>query len=147
MAQAPINFSDAIAKISDEFKNAIIDIFDPSLVTSTYDAATDVYTQTGDPAIVSGIAARIQPFRAQVNVAPGAIRNPSGDVRVRIQIPRTSVSGRIKRGWQILVTTAERNPELAGYTFNVDAVVNSSWRASITMECSVNVESEEGWTL
>ena len=147
MAQTPVVWSDAIGVISDEFKNAVIDILDPSLVTSTYDAETDNYTQTGNPTIVSGVAARIQPFRAQVNVASGAIRNPSGDVRMRIQIPRTSVSGRIKRGWQILVTTAERNPELAGYALNVDAVVNSSWRASITMECSVNVESEEGWTL
>jgi len=67
-------------------------------------------------------------------------------VRLRVQIPRTSVTGKIQRGWIVRVTEATRNPELLDYVLVVDAAVDSSWRASITIECSVNVENEGEWS-
>jgi len=56
------------------------------------------------------------------------------------------VVGKIQRGWIVRVTEATRNPELLDYVLVVDAAVDSSWRASITIECAVNVENEGEWS-
>lgn len=140
--RAPTVWADAIGVASDGFKNATVDILDPSLVTSTFDVATNGYTFVGNPVIASDIPARVQPVRLAVDQRAGATGNPSGEVRMRVQIPRDSFSGKIKRGYQIRVTEATRNPELENYLIVVDAEVNSSWRASITVEGMVNVENE-----
>jgi hypothetical protein len=142
MAQSPVEWADRIAAVSDRFKNATITIIDPSLITSTYDPVTDTYTPTGDGIVAEDIAARIQPVRLAVDMQGGATMNPTGEVRVRIQIPRTAYAGRVEHGWRIRVISADRNPELLEYLFTVDANVNSSWRASNTIEASVNVENE-----
>jgi len=146
MAQAPAVWADSIGTVSDEFKNAVVDILDPSLVTSSYNVDTNVTTYSGDPVIAAGIAARIQPVRLAVDTRGASTANPSGEVRLRVQIPRTSVTGKIQRGWIVRVTEATRNPELLDYVLVVDAAVDSSWRASITIECAVNVENEGEWS-
>lgn len=134
-------WSDRIADFSDTMKNARIQIIDPSAVTSTYDPATGAFTSTGDPVVATDVAARIQPFRIGIDIGANGTGNPSGELRLRIQIPRGSVLGRIQRGWQIRVLGAERSPDLKSYLFFIDAVVNSSWRASITIEATTNLEN------
>jgi len=67
-------------------------------------------------------------------------------VRVRVQLPRLPELGKIRRGWIVRVMSADRNLELDNFVLVVDSVVNSSWRASVTVECSVNVENESVWT-
>ena len=146
MAQAPAVWAASIGTVSDEFKNAVVDILDPSLVISIYDVDTNVTTYSGDPVIAAGVAARIQPVRLAVDTRGASTANPSGEVRLRVQIPRTSVTGKIQRGWIVRVTEATRNPELLDYVLVVDAAVDSSWRASITIECAVNVENEGEWS-
>jgi len=147
MAQTPVVWADSVGTISDEFKNATVTILDPSLITSTYNVDTGVTSQTGDPVIVAGVLARIQPVRLAVDTRGGTTGNPSGEVRMRVQIPRTAYVGKIRRGWIVNVTAASRNPELLDYVLVVDAVINSSWRASTTIECTVDVENVSDWTL
>jgi len=146
MAQAPTVWADSIGTVSDEFKNAVVDILDPSLVISIYDVDTDVTTYSGDPVIAAGIAARIQPVRLAVDTRGASTANPSGEVRLRVQIPRESVTVKIRRGWIVRVTESIRNPELLDYVLVVDSAMGSSWRAGITMECAVNVENEGAWS-
>jgi hypothetical protein len=137
--RAPSQWADSIANVSTQFMNATVDILDPSEVVSTFDVDTNAYTSTGNAVVAENISARVQPVRLSVDSRGGG--NPSGEVRIRVQIPRDSYSGRIKRGWLISVTAAERNPELLGYLFVVDSEVNSSWRATTTIEATVNVEN------
>lgn len=134
-------WSDYIAEMSDAYKNARIELIDPSRVTSTYDVTTGTFVSTGDPVVATDVAARIQPFRIGIDIGANGTGNPSGELRLRIQIPRGSVFGRIQRGWQIRVLEAERSPDLKSYLFFIDAVVNSSWRASITIEATTNLEN------
>lgn len=127
--------------------NATIQLRDPALITdSGYNVETNTYTPVGNPVVATDIPARIQPVRLAVDTVGGSTNNPSGEVRIRVQIPRTAYSGKISRGWQVRVLTATRNPELLDYLFVVDANVNSSWRASNTIECSVNVENDPSWS-
>lgn len=146
MAQAPSNWPDAIATVSEAFMNAIIELRDPTLVTTTRDVETNAVVTTGDPVIATNLEARIQPIRGSMDVSGGQVSNPSGEVRIRVQIPRTAYAGKILRGWQIRVISAERNPTLVDYLFVVDANVNSSWRASNTIEATVNVENDPNWS-
>lgn len=139
--RAPVVWASAIGVVSDSYKNATVSLLDQSLVTSTYNASTNTYTHVGDPVVVSGVAARVQPIRLQVDQRGAQTGNPSGEVRMRVQIPRTAYSEKIQRGWQVRVDEATRNPELENYLLIVDAVVDSSWRASITIEATVNVEN------
>jgi len=147
MAQAPVEWANRIAAVSDTFKNGVVDLLDPSLVTADYDVDTGLTTYVGDPVVRAGVPARVQPVRSSADTRGAGTANPSGEVRVRVQLPRLPELGKIKRGWIVRVTSADRNLELAGYVLVVDAVVNSSWRASVTVECSVNVENESVWTV
>lgn len=135
-------WSDIIAEVSDTMKPDRIELLDPSLVSSTYNVDTGTYVTTGNPVVATDVSARIQPFRVSVDVGANGTGNPSGEIRVRVQIPRTSVTGRIQRGWQVRVLKSERTPDLPTYLLFVDSVVNSSWRASITLECTVNLDNE-----
>lgn len=140
--RAPVVWADAIGEVSARFMNATVSLLNPSLVTSVFDVDTNSYVSSGNPVVAGPINARVQPIRLAVNVQAGGTANPSSQVRLRVQIPRESYSGKIQRGWQIVVTAADRNPELENYLLVVDAVVDSSWRASITVEGMVNVENE-----
>lgn len=141
MAQAPTVWADRIAAVSATYMNATVSLLDPSRVTSVFDVDTNAFVQTGDPVVASNIAARVQPVRLAVDVRAGGTGNPSSEVRIRVQIPREAFVGKIQRGWQIQVTASDRNPELLDYLFVVDSDVNSSWRASHTIEATVNVEN------
>lgn len=131
----------AIERVSDRFKNAKVSLIDPSLVTTTYDPVTNTETTTGDPVVVADVPARVQPFRVSNDLSANGTGNPSGEIRIRVQLPRESYTGRIQRGWQVRITEATRTPDLETYIFYVDSVVNSSWRASITMECTANLDN------
>ena len=146
MGQAPVEWASRIGAISDTFKNAVIDLLDPSLVTATYNVDTGLTTYVGDPVVRAGVRARVQPVRSSADIRGAGTGNPSGEVRVRVQLPRLPELGKIRRGWIVRVMSADRNLELDNYVLVVDSVVNSSWRASVTVECSVNVENESVWT-
>lgn len=139
--RSPVPWADAIAAVSDTLKNATVSLIDPSLVTTTFDVDTNATVQVGNPVVAADIPARVQPIRLSVDQRAAQAGNPTGEVRMRVQIPRLSYSGKIRRGWQVRVTNADRNPELENYLIVVDAVVDSSWRASITIEGMVNVEN------
>jgi hypothetical protein len=143
--RAPLVWADVIGEISDDYKNATISLLDPSLVTSTFDVETNAFVQVGNPVVAEGINARVQPVRLAVDTRASSTGNPSSEVRIRVQIPRTAYSGKIQRGWLIRVTQAERNPELLNLLFMVDSDVNSSWRASHTVEATVSVENDANW--
>ena len=143
--RAPLVWADVIGEISDDYKNATISLIDPSLVTSTFDVNTNQFVQVGNPIVAENIAARVQPVRLAVDTRAGSTGNPSGEVRIRVQIPRTTFAGKIQRGWLIRVTAADRNFELLNLLFVVDSDVNSSWRASHTVEATVNVEADANW--
>lgn len=146
MVQTPKPWADRIGAVSDTFKNATITLLDPTLVTTTFNVETGVTTTSGNAVKASGVAARIQPIRGVSEVPGASVSNPTGEVRVRVQIARSAYAGKIKRGWQIRVTAASRNPELLNYLFVVDADLNSSWRASNTIEAVANVENDPTWT-
>ena len=135
------SWSDAIGRTSDLYKNATITLLNPALVTTTFDVNTNLPVVVGDGIVVANIPARIQPVRLSVDSAAGATNNATGEVRLRIQIPRNAYSGRIARGWHVKVTQADRNPSLTRYLFFVDSNINSSWRASNTIEVTTNVEN------
>ena len=143
MAQEPLDWASRVEIVSDQYKNATITLIDPSLasVGEDYDPVTGVYTPGASGIVAEDIPARVQPVRLAVDMQGGATMNPSGEVWVRIQIPRSSLVGRVEHGWRIKVTSADRNPQLLDYLFTVDANVNSSWRASNTIEATVNVEN------
>lgn len=140
------NWPESIATVSDTYKNATVSLFDPSaLVETGFDVDTNTPTYSPESiaaaTVAEDIPARIQPVRLSVDSAAGATNNATGEVRLRIQIPRTAYSGRIVRGWQVRVTQADRNESLKRYLFFVDSNVNSSWRASNTIEVTTNVEN------
>ena len=143
MAQELLSWNDRIKIQSDKLKNAQIELRDPSRVMSVYDPVTNTLIQTGDPVVWTG-PARVQPVRLAVDTRGASTGNPSSEVRMRVQIPREAVSTRIERGWIVRVIDSEYNDQLEGYQLVVDAAVDSSWRASITVECSVNVEDVPG---
>lgn len=143
--RAPLVWANVIGEVSDDYKNATISLINPALVSSTFDVDTNSYTSVGNPVVAEGIDARVQPVRLAVDVRAGSTGNPSGEIRIRVQIPRTAYSGKIQRGWLIRVTAADRNPELLDLLFVVDSDVNSSWRASHTVEATVNVEADANW--
>lgn len=144
MATAVIPWSDRIKIISDRFKNAQVELRDPSRVVTVYDPLTATMVQSGDPVVWSG-RARIQPVRLAVDTRGGASTgNPSAEVRVRVQIDRDAITERIERGWIVKVTASEYNAQLLDYQLVVDAAVDSSWRASITVECTVDPEQVAG---
>jgi hypothetical protein len=139
--KAPTVWADVIGEVSATFMNATVSLLDPSLVTSVFDVDTNSFVSTGNPVVAEGISARVQPVRLAVDTRAGSSGNPGAETRLRVQIPRDAYSGRIQRGWQVRVTSATRNPELLNFLLIVDAVVNSSWRASITVEATVSVEN------
>lgn len=141
MPQAKATWADTIANVSADYMNATVSLIDPSLVSSAFDVDTNAYVNTGNSVVASDIPARIQPIRLAVDGRPGSSGNPSSEVRMRVQFARDAYAGKIKRGWQVRVTSASRNPELVDYLIVVDAVVGSSWRATTTVEGAVNVEN------
>lgn len=138
------SWEDQVAEVSSlsEFQNATIVISDPSLLTKTYDYASNTYTVSGDGVVYTG-QARIQPQRAASD-EQFMVADPSASKRILVQIPSTEVDG-VKRGWQVQVTDGGRNPALLGYLFTVVADVNSSHMASHTFECVVDVEQNPNW--
>ncbi len=143
--RAPIVWADAIGEVSATFMNATVSLLNPSLITGVFDVDTNSFVSSGNPVVAEGISARVQPVRSAIDVRAGSTGNPSSEVRIRVQIPRTAFSGKIQRGWLIRVTAADRNPEMLNQLFVVDAEVNSSWRASATVEATVSVENDANW--
>lgn len=128
---------------STEYQNAIIQITDPSALTTTYDYETNAYTVTGDGLVYDG-QARVQPNRSAREIDYAPVQDPSSAKAILIQIPSAEVVS-IKRGFQVRVTDGGRNSALEGFLFTVVADVNSSNMASHTFEAVANVEVDPQW--
>lgn len=138
------DWENEIAEVSElpEYQNATISILDPSLISKTYSYESNSYTVSGDAVVYSG-QARIQPNRSATVTS-----TPVGDISAAkyfiVQIPSAEFV-EIKKGFQVQVTDAGRNPRLLGYLFTVLADADSSHMASHTFECVVNVEQNPQW--
>lgn len=140
-------FSDWEQQIADvsslsDFQNATINIYDPSLLTKSYDYDTNAYTVSGDAVVYSG-QARIQPLR-NARDSQFMVGDPSSSKIITVQIPWSEVEY-VRKGFQVQVTDGGRNPSLTGLLFTVVADVNSSHMASHTFECVVDVEQNPSW--
>lgn len=111
---------------------------DPAFMTSTINLR-DIDSK----AVLVTTRARIIGIRAQLDVS--GIDNPTGNKRLRIQIPYVAYSQRIPRGTFVQVTASPRSPELLTYLITVESDNFSSNRASRTLECVVDVESSATW--
>lgn len=145
----PVTFTNdwaqEIADISGdpEYQNAEIEIRDPSLLTRTGNPL-DGYDYTGDPVVWLG-RARIASNRSSVGAGGTTSTNPTNIKAMRVQILYDQNFTRVKRGWQVRVTDGGRNSRLESYLFNVESDVNSSHVASLTFECTVDVEASPNW--
>jgi hypothetical protein len=133
---------EAISNTS-EFMNAVVNLIDPALVTTTWDIDTNTPTVTGDGIVAAGVMARINwPLRAVTD--PGtADADPSVIRAGRMTIPWSAYSGALRTGMQFKVTDGGDNPDLLRYTFRIDEPINGSNSASRAMKISVDGETAQ----
>lgn len=128
-----------------EYQNAEIEIRDPSLIVRTGDIENGYEYDDEDVVVWTG-QARIASTRSDVNAGGTTSTNPTSIKSMRVQIPYDKDFMRVKRGWEIKVTDGGRNSRLEDYLFAVESDVNSSQVGSLTFNCTVDVETDPGWT-
>jgi hypothetical protein len=128
---------------STDYLNAVVNLIDPSNVTTTWDIDTNEPVVTGNGVVARGIPARINwPLRAVID--PGtATANPSVVRAGRMTIPWSAYSGALRTGMQFIVTNGGDNPDLLRYVFRIDESINGSNAPSRVMKISVDGESAE----
>lgn len=154
-----IDWAARIAEVSSQsrFQTAEIRLEDPSLVEEEYDVETGQYTSVGDPVIYQGQARLI---------AVGAGRFDRGEnqsnattiTTIRIQIPNAvdgvaygeegyeeapyaaGLSGPVRRGCKVFVTSAPRNPSLVSKIFSINSDMQGSSAASRTFEAALDAD-------
>ena len=124
-----------------EYQNAIINICDPSLITTSWNIDTNTATPSGSAVLVRGIQARVNwPLRAVTD--PGTnVADPSIIRAGRLTIRYTDYPGPIRTGLVFIVTNGGDNPDLLRYVFRIDEAINSSNMATRVMKISVNGEA------
>lgn len=137
-----------IREVSERFDymTALIDIVDPSKVTTGWDIETNTPTVTGSGVIARGIPARINwPLRAVSD--PGTVTgNPSVVRAGRLSIPMSAYSGPLRDGLQFIVTACGDNLDLLRYVFRIDEAINGSNMANRVAKITVDGESTAGDT-
>lgn len=139
---ADLGSSVATVSTLPEYQNAVIIILDDSLLTETYDYATNSYTSEGDAVIYNG-RARISTKASQVDIAPSVQGNPTGEKRLIVQIP--AFAGVIKRGNKVRVVSGGRAARLEQSMFTVQSDINSSHMGARTFEAVADVEVDPDW--
>jgi len=127
-----------------EYQNAVIEIRNPDLLVRSGNIQTG-YTYTGDPVVWTG-QARVASTRSDIGAGGTTSTNPTSIKAMRVQIPYDKDFQRVYRGWQIRVLDGGRNSRLEDYLFAIESDVNSSHVASLTFNCTVDVESDPNWT-
>jgi len=138
------NWAAEVAEIStlSEYQNAFIRILDDSLLTETYDYATNEYTSDGDAVIYEG-RARISTKASQIDIAPSVQGNPTGEKKLIVQIP--AFAGVIKRGNKVQILSGGRAARLTHAMFTVQSDINSSHMGARTFEAVADVEVDPDW--
>lgn len=126
-----------------EFMGAVVNLIDPTLVTTVWDIDTNTPVVTGDGVVARGVKARINwPLRAVTD--PGTATGDPSVVRAgRMTIPWSSYAGALRTGMQFKVTDGGDNPDLPRYVFRIDEPINGSNSASRAMKISVDGESAQ----
>lgn len=103
-----------------------------------YDAKTDSYDYG---AVVYSGKARIQPIR-QPEVANDQIA-PQTTNRVRVQLPRSTMSLNIPMAARIKVVKTQDTPHMVGYLMTVAAVIDASQSFERTIICNTPMNKAE----
>lgn len=146
MAWTEERWTDEIAEIitSTEYMNAVVNIIDPTLVTTTWDIDTNTPTVTGNAVVARHVMARINwPLRS-VTDAGTTDADPSVIRAGRITIPWSEFSGPIRTGMQFVVIDGGDNPDMSRYVYRIDEAINGSNSASRAMKIAVDGESPQG---
>ena len=146
---SPVDFgtewAQEVADVSGDpiYQNCTIQVRNPTLLVRVGTITTG-YTYTGNPVVWTG-RARIASTRSSVNSGGATSTDPTSIKSVRVQIPYDAAFIRVQRGWQVRVTDGGRNPRLEDYLLTVESDVNSSHVASLTFDCTIDVESSPVW--
>lgn len=141
------DWAQEVADVSGEpiYQNAEIEIRDPSLVTRTGSVAGgDLEYDFSDVVVWTG-QARVASTRSDIGAGGNTSTNPTSIKAMRVQIPYDKDFTRVLRGWQIRVIDGGRNDRLEDYLFAIESDVNSSHVASLTFNCTVDVENVPNW--
>lgn len=136
-----INFSAMgaeMAKTSLPWMNASIQIVDPNIENSSWNAWTNEYTGGTGTVLWSG-PARIQHLRTELMPEVGF--SQAGIRGIRVQIPLGGDAPFIRKGLQIIVTDGGNDVELEQLQFVITSAINSSYAWLRTIEAEVDVKS------
>ena len=126
------NWAQEIADVSSlpEFQNATITLYSGGSVI------------TG----AENMRARIIGVRSTLDVNGRQSGDATGSKALRIQFPYESYPSRVERGTRVRIVDGGRNPAMEDYLVTVDSDNMSSQRASHTLDCTVDMTSNAGWT-
>lgn len=146
MISFDIDWAQEIADVSgdEEYQSAMIAIIDPDRIVRTGSITTGYEYDSSEATLWTG-QARVASTRSDVAAGGTTSTNPTSIKAMRIQIPYDRDFMRVRRGWQVRVTDGGRNARLEQYLFAVESDVNSSHVASLTFNCTVDVESDPNW--
>lgn len=145
---APGDWSRVIADAALLFMNTQIQIVSTS--TTPYDMATSAGGDTVVTVHWSGQArgqnlANTRGF----NVGGESTGNPTGTRGYTWQVPLPEDGGpsmKIQRGWFVKWISGGNDDVLDESLFLIDSVLNSTWRATQLLICTVDVEATPGWS-
>lgn len=146
----PITFDkDWSQEVADEstkpvYQNCEIAIINPDLIVRT-GTITSGYTYDRTAATIWLGQARVASMRSGLGAGGTTSTNPTRIKSIRVQIPYEKDFPRLLRGWQVQVIEGGRNDRLMDYLFAIESDINSSHVASVTFECTTDVESAPNW--
>lgn len=146
MAWVEKTWTEEINEVStgSDVMNAVVNIIDPSLVTTTWNIETNTPVSIGNGVIAAAIPARINwPLRA-INDPGTATGDPSVVRAGRISIPLSAYSGPLRTGLVVVVLSAVSNPDLVRYVYRIDEAINGSNMANRVAKITVDGESSSG---
>ena len=142
------NWAQEVADVSGlpEFQNALIEIRDPSLISTTFNVklGPSATVQTGNSVVWSG-QARVADYRSVLSIGSPTAADPTTYKLMIVQIPYIPNFMHVKRGWQIRIVNGGRNASLEQYLFNVDSDIATSNVGSTTIHCSIDVTIVPSW--
>jgi hypothetical protein len=136
-------WSDEVRSVSErtEYQTCDIRIIDPSLLTEDdYDIESGQWALAGDSTLYEG-QARVIGIARGIFSGGEAQANATTITPVRIQIPWSEESERVKRGCKVRVTNAPRNPVLESYVFTVTSDFHGSSAGARTFEAALDLDS------
>lgn len=120
-----------------QYQTAEIRLVDTKKVTQVYNETTGKYVTLTDGIEYEG-QARVIPVRWGVFSGGESQANATTLSAIRVQIPSTSGNIRVRKGWKVFVTQADRSPFLVGRIFAVTSDIQGSESASRTFQCEAD---------